>query len=186
MSQARKTHAMGGSPTLYVLGLDLSLRGAAAVLVPAPWDLDFSRVLSMRVGASLTRGASEIDRDARCKMIASEIATFCIGREVGAAFVEGYSFGSPMNAHQLGELRGVVRRMLVDRFGFAAMPVPPHSARKFFFGSKPSMRSDMLKDFILESVNATGAKFATHDEADAFLVANFGLTEIGHPAISNA
>lgn len=161
-----------------VLGLDLSLTRTAAVLLPTDWAGDWGDVRVLTSGASLPNDASEMMRNARIVHIVNDLDSFLDDTTVEAAFVEGYSFGNAQRAHQLGELRGVVRWHLVRRFQLAPKPVAPSSVRKLFFGAVPKERGDALKKHILSTVNALGAEFKSHDVADAFLVANYGLTDV--------
>ena len=48
-----------------VLGLDLSLKAAAAVAVPTWWDGEWDKVRSMVVGETLRRDASPAERARR-------------------------------------------------------------------------------------------------------------------------
>lgn len=182
-------------PLGYVLGLDLSLTRAAAVAVPVDFATlaDFSRVLVAVAGHGLHNASSERERDARCVEVAETIEELAATVHVVGAFVEGYAFygaravGQP---HALGELRAVVRRTLIARFGWAPTPVSPGAARSLFFGKvpkkPPGAKCDWLKSYILASVREVGAPFKHDDEADAFLVANYGLSEIGSAALSLA
>lgn len=172
----------------YVLGLDLSLTRAAAVLVPLDFRGDYARVLSIVAGHALQSAVDQLARDARCRELSETVEEFVFGVPLAGAFVEDYAFTRAHGAHQLGELRGVLRRTLNARYGWAPTPVNSATVRKLFFGKVPKKpegaRSDWLKAFILASVRETGAPFKTHDEADAFLVANWGLSEVGGVALT--
>lgn len=175
------------NPNRYVLGLDLSLTRAAAVLVPLDFRGDFSRVRIAIAGHGLHNVSTEAERDARCVEVAETVEELVHGVPIAGAFVENYAFvgarraGSP---HALGELRAIVRRTLLQRYGWAPVPVSADTARALFFGKAPrapkGAKRDWLKSYILASVReaGAGALFKLDDEADAFLVANYGLTEV--------
>jgi hypothetical protein len=166
----------------YVLGLDLSLTRAAAVLLPVAFTGDFREVQVAVAGHGLHNASTELERDARCVEVAETIEELVHGHRVVGAFVEGYAFSRAQQPH-LGELRAVVRRALVKRYGWAPTPVSAGTARALFFGktpkAPPNAKRDWLKAYILASVREVGAPFKRDDEADAFLVANYGLTEVG-------
>ncbi len=176
--------------TAYVLGLDLSLTRAAAVLVPVGFQGDFATVQTAIAGHGLRGEVSPTTRDARCLDVAHTVEEFVAGVRVAGAYVEDYAFSNSHGSHQLGELRGVLRRTLIARYGWAPVPVNQATVRKLFFGKVPKKpegaRTDWLKNFLLASVREAGAPFRHHDEADAFLVANYGLTECGGVALTLA
>lgn len=173
----------------YVLGLDLSLTRSAAVLVPVG-ARDFAGVRALSVGATLRADATETARDARCYRIACALSAFAAGVPIAGAFVESYAFGMANRAHHLGELRGVVRRRLLEHKGVGLTPVHASQARALYFArplkKPPGARTDWLKNYILGSTREAGASFANHDEADAFMIANFGLSEVGAAAFTLA
>lgn len=177
-------------PRAYVLGLDLSLSRTAAILLPVDFRGDFAEVVTAVAGHGLHTTADELARDARCLEVAQTVEELVHGVRVAGAFVEGYAFARSGAPHALGELRAVVRRVLVARYGWAPVPVSQSAARKLFFGRAPRAPEGggrrWLKNYILASVRACGAPFQHDDEADAFLIANFGLTEVGGVALTCA
>jgi hypothetical protein len=166
-----------------ILGLDTSLRQSAAVALPLDWTVgDWSAVRSMVVGRSLKKDASEHDKIERLAYLAHELVDFAV--KVGAthAFVEDYSYSRANQAHQLGELGGVVRVRLRDA-GVSVHVVPLASARKLLLGKVP--RSD-AKVAVFSALRAVGWSVSTLDEADAFACANYALTEFGGVGLSLA
>lgn len=169
----------------FVLGLDLSLRASAFVLLPATPRVSFAACDWGIAGVTLTQHADEAERDERCAHIGRELVRFLGGRKLAGAFVEGYAFGNAQRAHQLGELRGVVRFMLVDAGYEAPIPISSSAARKFFFGAVPKAPKKALKGLILEAVNgAGGTTIESDDVADALLIANYGRTSLDLPGIT--
>jgi Holliday junction resolvasome RuvABC endonuclease subunit len=166
-----------------LVGLDLSLRQSAAVALPLDWTPgDWSAVRSMLVGRALSKDASEHDRIERVRFIADELVGFVA--KVGATdvFIEAYSYSRANQAHQLGELGGVVRVRLRES-GATVHVVPLASARKLLLGKVP--QSD-AKVAVFTALRGAGWNVATTDEADAMCVASFGLTELGRPGLTLA
>jgi crossover junction endodeoxyribonuclease RuvC len=83
--------------------------------------------------------------------------------------IEGYAFARPNQAHQIGELGGIIRRLLwVMNKPFVV--VAPAAAKKFATG-----KGNAKKDVILQQVlKRWGIEFQTSDEADAFVLAKIG------------
>jgi hypothetical protein len=111
-----------------VVGLDLSLRAAAAAKVVLPWDGDLEDVRTCVVGADLPHGAEAHEVVRRLQLIACRLADFCAGAD--AVYVEEYAFSAQASrAHSIGEVGGVVKLKIFERLGKAPVPVPPATAR---------------------------------------------------------
>lgn len=166
-----------------IAGLDLSLTGAGVAIVDAStWGLDVRRVESWRFGEKLKGSNETADHEARVKRlrwIAGEVARVC-AHGVTHVFVENYSFGMQHAAHQLGEIGGVVKATLHERLGLVAVPVSNSTARKLFVGRGAGAG---IKDYVAAKLREIGWT-ASVDEGDAFVVMNYGLSELGFPALS--
>ena len=92
--------------------------------------------------------------------------------------LEGYAFGRPNQAHQLGELHGVVRVML-DTTGVPWCVIPPASLKKYATGKGNADKGLMLT----EAVRRLGYAGSSNDEADALWLACAGHHLLGHPVI---
>lgn len=159
-----------------VLGLDLSLKAAAAVAVPTWWDGEWDKVRSMVVGETLRRDASPAERARRTETIAARIAAFAECEGCSVAYVEQYAFGNSQQAHSLGELGGVVKLELVRR-GIQLHTVPIPTIRKVLLGKVPRTGAKVA---VMQALRAAGCPIGwSLDEADAFAVANWGLSELG-------
>jgi len=158
-----------------VLGLDLSVRAAAAVACPTDWDGDWRRVSSLVVGEPLRRDATDVERARRTETIAARLVAFARSTGATLAFVEGYAFNQATAAHTLAELGGVVRLELV-RAGLDVRTANMSTARKLLLGRVPRSGA---KDAVVATLQAAGARFETADESDAFCALNFGLAELG-------
>lgn len=170
-----------------VAGLDLSLQGAAAVVVPEDWGIDWARCASLRVGHSLPCDASDADQLGRLMRIKLELFQFLATNGATHVFVEQYAFSrGKSRAHALGELGGVVKVDCLEA-GMPVRSVTASAARKLILGRLPPTRTKPGEPKPL------GAKLATHtalarmgapsgwtgDELDAFAVANWGLADLG-------
>lgn len=168
-----------------VLGLDLSLRAAAAIVITDSFykHLDWDELPTIVVGHGLTKEATEAERLDRIIHIAETIEVFASKHYVSHVFVEhyAYSMNGVSQAHSLGELGGVVKAHL-HRNGYPVQPVIASQARKFAFGKIP--RKD-AKIYVGQKVNAMGGNFKTADEVDAWVVGNFGRSELDLPAIAS-
>lgn len=162
-----------------VLGLDLSTRAAAAIAVPSNWGGDFDFVRRLVVGVKLTRDATDLERALRTDLIANRIVEFAVDYQVGDAWLESYAFGKSTSAHTLGELGGVVRLKLVQA-GVRIHTANMSSARKLLLGRIPQGKG-AAKAAVYRSLRAAGMRFGptetAYDEGDAFVCANWGLSE---------
>lgn len=165
-----------------VLGLDLSLRGAGLVAVPTDWDGRWERVRRATVGHALKRDASEADRIGRLVRLSAEVVSFAERHACTHAVVEQYAFSSRhAQSHSLGELGGVVKVLLTERCRIPVEVVPPASARKLVLGKLP--RKD-VKIATRAALTRMGMPTDwTADEADALVVANWKLSELGGYAL---
>jgi Holliday junction resolvasome RuvABC endonuclease subunit len=165
-----------------VLGLDLSLTGAGLVAVPSDWSGSWGRIARTTVGHPLKKNASEADRIGRLVRISAEVVTFAEAHRCTAAVLEQYAFTSRhAHAHSLGELGGICKVLLTERCRIPVDVVPPASARKLILGRLP--RKD-VKAHTRAALTRMGMPPAwTDDEADAFVVANWKLSEIGGYAL---
>lgn len=107
-----------------IVGLDLSLTATGIC------DRDGARVISSR-----QRGMTRLDDIVRLVEAHLERSYTVI--------VEGYSYASKNQAHQLGELGGVVRWRLWT-LGVEYVDVPPSALKKFATGKGNAGKPDML------------------------------------------
>jgi crossover junction endodeoxyribonuclease RuvC len=107
---------------------------------------------------------------ARLHAIASVV--FEHAAETGRAVVvmEGYAFARPNQAHQLGELGGVVKTELW-KGGIEAVSVPPKLLKKFATNSGNAAKDEMLAAAI-RRFDFGGSE---NNEADAYLLRVMGM-----------
>lgn len=88
--------------------------------------------------------------------------------------VEGYAFARANQAHQMGELGGMIR-MLLAKLGINWIEVAPTQVKKFCTG-----KGNAAKDLILMNVyKRWGVEFQVNDEADAYVLAKIGQAIMG-------
>jgi Holliday junction resolvasome RuvABC endonuclease subunit len=166
-----------------VLGLDLSLRRPAAVVIPAGWELGRWQDLK-RLSFEPLEVASDRERYMRVGGIVARMIVFAREHEVSYAGVEDYAFSkSSSSVTKLAELGGHARVEFLRRMGLLLRPVAASQARRQLLGALPPKNAKILTQ---RALYAAGAPFANDDECDAFAVANFMLTELGLVALSLA
>lgn len=88
--------------------------------------------------------------------------------------LENYAFASGNQAHQIGELGGVLRVGLWEA-GTPVITVAPMTRAKFATG-----KGNSKKDEVMSHVSArTGIVFSNNDECDAFILRCMGLAAYG-------
>lgn len=165
-----------------IVGLDLSLRGAAAVFIPVRWTPgDWSKLKSRRIGLELPAGASHLSRVDRLTTIADVLVNFAVFGDSPIVYVEDYAYGlAAQGGMRIAELGGVVKAAFA-RKRLEVTPVNISTARKLFLGKLPSKGSAVVTHKMLREMQFP---FETSDEGDAFVVANWALESLGRTAIS--
>lgn len=162
-----------------VVGLDLSLRAAAACSIPSDWNFDWKRVRTAVFGESLSINATARDHIKRMMRIASGVTKFCRDAGATSVFVESYAFGMrSSSSHGLAELGGVVKASLLSELGLSVDAVVASQARKTLLQRLP--RKD-IKKFVLRNARRLGEPVASwgDDEVDALVIANHALVLVG-------
>lgn len=83
--------------------------------------------------------------------------------------LEGYAFARPNQAHQIGELGGVLRVMLHE-MGIEVLEVAPAAVKKYATGKGNAKKEEVA----VAIYKRWGQEFKTNDEADAFVLATIG------------
>jgi len=166
-----------------VLGLDLSLRGPAAVVLPADWTpCDWNAIHSLRV---------EVPQDLRgverITLIAQTLYDFAVTRHHAThAFVEQYAFSFAPNAITgVAELLGATKFLFWSRNQTLITPLVASSSRKLFFGPLPRMNRRAWKTYIERRLDDAGLWLPTDDERDALIVANHGRHVLALPCCAS-
>jgi len=170
----------------YVLAFDLSVTAPGAVALPLLWRL--GQWSSVKAWLGKFKSPPNDDQAAQLQRYAAIGDWACaIVASLGAvpihAYVEGYSFGHSTNQQaRIIESRGVIRHELFKRTGTLLTPVAPASARKLFLGFNPTKKEGYDAKLVVQDNLFNVAKAPVQwdeNQADAFVVANYGLSEQG-------
>ncbi len=151
-----------------IMGIDASLDGTGIAVIPD--DPRKQLILNQRI-ESKKSGVS------RLLEIEKEIEDIFDTIKPKIVCLEGYAFAKGYQAHQMGELGGVLRRMLYLK-GARVIEVGPSQVKKFATG-KGNTKKEMI---ILNVYKRWSQEFATNDEADAFVLAKIGQVIIAAEA----
>lgn len=172
---------------LGIVGLDLSLRAAAAAFVPRTFKGDTKQVKVNTWGYELERGATEARLASRRAHIADGIRAWIVGMGrttlIEHVYIEEYAFSrNSSSATGLHELGAVVKDRLLAQ-GLPFTSVPASAARKTMLQKLPKKDS---KQFTEDNVRRLGgeALYWNADEVDAFVVANHGMMLMGWTPLS--
>ena len=146
-----------------IIGLDLSLTSSGVAVKPALADNRKEKVFA------IPTTAKESIED-RWKKIALGIKHEV--RAGDSCFIEDYAYGMPSqrsNLTTLAEVGGIIKFMLLN-MGVPVFPVSPGTLKKWATGKGNAKKEDMK----LAVYKKFGREFVTSDEADAFLLADFG------------
>lgn len=175
-----------------VIGFDLSLSRPAACTIPAGWrlgdwgTLDYRSVEPPGVGDA----ADLAGRYRRLSFVARWVIDLLWNEQqpwpdrIQHAFVEEYAFSARSSSvTKLAELGGVVRVAALEGRHTLLRPVVASQARRLILGRLPAKHAKVA---VQQALYRAGAPFANDDECDAFVVANFGLSELGLTALTLA
>ena len=159
------------------IGLDLSLTNPAACRIPLDWDCDMRRVEVWHMRTPDKFGQSDNEQALRRRYIAERVASECSLRSCSIA-IESLPTRKAFALVPLAQLQGVVRDALLLHDIHTA---PQSTARKLFLGNLPA--SD-IKETVRRTVQSfPGCAHWTGDECDAFVAANWLLSELGVPCL---
>lgn len=167
-----------------IVGLDLSLRAAAACACAKDWDHDLAHLEKTGVwGSSLKADATPEQRVKRIAEIADGVVQFCAA--ASHVYVEEMAFAqSGSHAREVAELTGAIKHRLYRDLGLVAVPIVASRARKVLLQKLP--RKDMKAWVVANVKRLPGTKDWSPDTVDAFVVMNAGLEMAGGTAMSFA
>lgn len=151
--------------------------------VPTDWDLSWRRVRFETLAAPLKKTATARERLDRLCALALGVRVWAIrvgATDVWAEAVPTFGF----NLIILAQLRTAVDLELYAESNrrLVAQDVNQSTARKFLLGKLPA---ENRKAHVSEGLKAAGAPFVDNDQADAFAVANWGLSELAAPCLTD-
>jgi crossover junction endodeoxyribonuclease RuvC len=141
-----------------VVGLDLSLTATGVVDASGR---------AQTVPGKLPAKASALAQAQRLVRIRDAVLAACAGAEL--VVIEGYAYGRAQQAHQLGELGGVIRVALTDA-GIRWVEVSPAQVKQYATG-----KGNASKDAMIIAAVKAGADITTNDQADAWWLRSIGL-----------
>ena len=157
----------------YFMGLDLSVRGPAGVVV----DEEGVVVEYGTWGVDLHRDATNKQRIERLAYIVEKIV--CMGRrakkisEEGGFFVgiEDYAFSRKGAQNDLGEIQGAAKLQLWVDLNIIASRIAASSARKKVLGKGRFSKGKAGKKEIIKAVCDRGFRVSDDNVADAYVIA---------------
>lgn len=151
-----------------IVGIDASLTNTGIVILTKLYGIDEPVCKSFVLTSQFTGARRLID-------LRNQVATCLVGADL--VVIEGYAYSRATQAHQLGELGGVLRVMFQEA-GLSWIEAGPHQLKKFATGA-----GNAPKELILQQVlKRFGAEFCTSHEADAYALARIGYAYLGHMA----
>lgn len=174
----------------WVVGFDLSLTAPAAVALPLDWRPGQWKRVKSWLSKPLTPSDLEgqLIRYGRIASWAQHLIEDLPSEEDPACFVEEYAFSkNAKHSSALREAGGCVKLWLYERCGVVLRPVASNTARKLFLGAL-SGRGLPIKVAVQDALfNVCGApKTWDENQADAFVIANYGLSELGGTSLTLA
>ncbi|MDN5324059.1 MAG: crossover junction endodeoxyribonuclease RuvC [Clostridia bacterium] len=146
-----------------VLGLDISLNGTGAVILKNDVIQYHHRFEPKSIGIERLIEIEEYVTD----LIETNLLDLVV--------IEGYAFARANQAHQMGEIGGVIRRRL-HKLRIPWIEIAPNQVKKFASG-----KGNCKKDLILMNVyKRWRVEFQSSDEADAFILAKIGTILKGY------
>jgi crossover junction endodeoxyribonuclease RuvC len=136
-----------------IVGIDASLTGTGIAILNSSL-----RTECIQTGLTGSRRLVDIRERVRSIVEGAELVV-----------LEGYAFARPNQAHQIGELGGVLR-VLFYEMGLKVIEVAPSAVKKYATGKGNAKKEDIA----VAIYKRWGREFKTNDEADAFVLAVIG------------
>lgn len=133
-----------------LLALDVSLQNTGALIFTEQGLVLRSFTLKHSLSfKKCSENEKQRLRTDRTIVVSNEIVSVCKTFNIKHVVMEGFSYGSKFQAHQLGEMQGVVKSQLLVNFRIVPIIVQPKEGRKVVFGYGGSNQSD-IKDTIMD------------------------------------
>lgn len=173
---------------MWILGFDLSLRAPAAVALPSDWKPgDWKAVRTWLLKPKQPKQDDVRGQFERYNAIAewaTKIVGMCVVRGVKPkCYVEAYGFSK--NNAQASKIMGsgeIVKLEIFRRWDIIVVPVASNTARKLFLGTVPKKDPKIVVQDVLFN-KCKAPKGWDENQADAYVVANWGLSEAGGKAL---
>jgi hypothetical protein len=168
--------------TRAVIGLDLSLTGLGLCCVRTDWALRWGKV---RFATAKTKPGEPLQL--RMARLADYVLKWIRWSTRGVPYdvwAEAVPTARAYNIDTLGKLHGVVQHEIYRELGTITKEVSQSDARRLLAGSLPQRGKGDAIWSIVQQI-APGV-FADDNQGDAFVVCNWGLSELGAPFVSVA
>lgn len=165
-----------------IVGLDLSLTGLGLCCVRTSWALDWGSVVATTLE---TKPGKPLP--VRMADLAEDVLTWIRWATEGITYdvwAEAVPTARAYNIDTLGKLHGVVQHEIYRELGTITKEVSQSDARRLLAGSLPQRGKGDAIWSIVQQI-APGV-FADDNQGDAFVVCNWGLSELGAPFVSVA
>jgi hypothetical protein len=177
--------------TPWVIGFDLSLTAPAAVALPHDWRPgDWERVKTWTLAPPAPKSKDDLigqmERYERIAEWATNVVNIIPTKMKALTgvqiYVEAYGYSANnANASRIMESGGIVKALIYRRFKNVMLPVGSSEARKRTLGFNPRRPKYDPKVVIIDTVinKFKAPRCWSEDVCDAFIVAQFGLSEAG-------
>lgn len=142
------------SNNLKIVGVDASLTSTGVVAL----EKDKVYPYTIQRKSTGVERLIEIREIVRAEIVSADIVV-----------IEGYAFARANQAHQIGELGGVLRVMFHEE-KIKYIEAAPSAVKKFATGKGNAKKEDV----VLSVYKRWGKEFKTNDETDAFVLAKIG------------
>ena len=146
-----------------LVGIDASLTGTGVAILRHGNDLD---IITTTITNKLT-GTNRLIHIRDC------VQKFSDGSDL--VVIESYAFARPNQAHQIGELGGVLRVMFAES-GIKYLEVAPTQLKKFATGKGTASKEEIA----VAAYKKWGIECRTNDETDAAVLVYIGLAYMGN------
>lgn len=173
--------------TEVVLGIDQSPTGLGVCAIPIEWDMDFRNIRSARFdGGSLPKGANAHERISRMSSLSMRVIDFARMHSVTHGWIESSLTGGGFQIVPQAKLAGALEVKLLDIMGLAMETAHISTVRKYLLGKLPRSGAKEIVREVVWSLPGAKKALLTGDEVDAFVIANWGLTELGYAGFCGA
>lgn len=161
-----------------IMGIDPSQTGLGYCIIPEDWDLEAHRLVFGWIdGGSVKKTDPWRMHIERNMFLASQCVKAALDCEVTHVWMEMSLTRGAFNVMPQARLAGYIEHALVSDCDLFPQLAHPSTVRKFLLGRLPTGKG-MAKTAVFNVVREL-APISTTDEADAFAIANWGLSELG-------
>ncbi len=170
-----------------VIGIDPSQTGCGLVAVPLGWQQNWHLVRAKSFGRKLGKQTTHAELVELVAAIARDVVRWVDWVRTTpepvkvCAFIEGFLSRGAFNHDRVIRVGSVVEHELRG-LGIYCQPTPIASARKLFLGRCPQGAKKMVDEVLKAQTDV----LTDGDQRDAFVVANWGLSELGAPCLAGA